>query len=145
MGRDDIGSCAFPVQSPPFVPGAGDCAIRAAGVISNPDCNLVNAADGRGASTTIVLAGDNLADVDDIPILELDGLVQAEFSSAHRILIHLAHYPPGRLSAVELAGRPVAFPELQRWGGRYFVFYHCRPAGFADGTPGFAGSDNSAG
>lgn len=127
VGRDDIGSCAFPVQSPPFVPGAGDCAIRAAGVISNPDCNLVNAADGRGASATLVLAGDNLADVDDIPILELDGLVQAEFSSAHRILIHLAHFPPGRLSAVELAGRPVAFPALSVGAGGTLSFTIAAP------------------
>lgn len=127
VGRDDIGSCAFPVQSPPFVPGAGDCVIRAADPVSEPNCNLVNAADGRGQSATLVLAGDNLADVEDMPILELDGQVRAEFSSGHQILIHLADFPPGALAAVALSGQAVVFPNLSVGAGGALTFSVAAP------------------
>lgn len=127
VGRDDIGSCSFPVQSPPFAPGAGDCVIRAADRVSEPNCNLVNAVDGRGQSATLVLAGDNLADVDDIPILELDGLVQAEFGSGHQILIHLADFPPGELASVAISGQSVAFPNLTVGAGGALTFSVAAP------------------
>lgn len=110
VGGDDIGTCAFTVASPPFVLGHGDCAINPASSRAGRNCNLVNAVDGRGQSSTVVLEGDSLADAAERQVLELGGLVRAEFSSGHRILIHLSHFPAGRLASVQIGGRPAQFP-----------------------------------
>lgn len=133
VGGDDIGACTFTVVSPPFVPGPGDCAISDGRPDAGVNCNLVNAVDGRGQSSTIVLEGDSAADAAAAQVLELDGLVRAEFSSGQRILIHLADYPPGSLAAVEIAGQPVDFPDESVGEGGVLTFSVATPPGLREG------------
>ena len=74
-----IARCSIPVTNPPFVPGFGDCTLKLkhsdddgnplmAGILDaeygRSDCNFINARDGHGHTSILVLEGETASDAE---------------------------------------------------------------------------------
>ena len=123
-----IARCSIPVTNPPFVPGFGDCTLKLkysheventlmAGKVDleygKSDCNFINARDGHGHTSILLLEGETASDAeivyevkDDFQVVELAGTVN--LGSMHRthstVRVELLDFPQGHLESIRIGG-----------------------------------------
>ena len=123
-----IARCSIPVTNPPFVPGFGDCTLKLkhsdddgnplmAGILDaeygKSDCNFINARDGHGHTSILLLEGETASDPeivhevkDAFQVVELAGTVNV--GSMHRthstVRVELLDFPQGHLESIRIGG-----------------------------------------
>ena len=122
-----IAQCSIPVTNPPLVPGFGDCtfdlkdyepgnSIMVGKIDVNyeeSNCNFINARDGQGHSSILLLEEETSGDItkkdnveDAFQVLELEGSVDlGTLLPPHpTVRVELADFPQGHLESVALGG-----------------------------------------
>ena len=116
VGSNDIGTCSFTANKPPFVGRAGECNTvavtddknngRAAAPGAN--CNFINGVDGLNNTSTWVreeTAGGVSFSLANLPqVLELEGYIIAEVTGSRRLSVQLHDFPKGNLNVLKLGG-----------------------------------------
>ena len=122
-----IATCSIPVTNPPFVPGLGDCSFKLTddmaeepmkvGKIDSDygksNCNFINARDGQGHSSIVLLEEEGKdgfgekADLEDaFQVLELAGSVNLGtlFRPYPSVWVELVDFPQGHLESLAIGG-----------------------------------------
>ena len=108
VSNTGIGKCSFDVQLPPFKLGYGICEETLA------NCNLVNAVDGNGLSSTIEGTGEARHVHQSLQVLDIGGKLSAEQeqSAGGDVRLELVDFPPGVVEAITVGGHKADFNKL---------------------------------
>ena len=115
---NDIGSCTFTVQRPPFVRAFGKCDMREGSreAAGGADCNFVNAVDGQNHSSIWVRDADvrEHNSVEHVSqVLDLTGEIVAEPGAGRRLNVHLVDFPDGEVVEMDIGGVPIDLESLR--------------------------------
>ena len=163
VGKDDTGSCSFPVANPPFAPGTGICEVSAAStepkkdaVLAVRSCNFINAVDGRSNTMSLFSKPALNSDKDDFDASDtLDDMLKAynkaisdkaislqpslsvtptSANPGQRVLLQLEDYTANqKVDKVEVGGKSAGDPDETIGTGGSASFSITIPNGVAEG------------